>query len=185
MKKDCEDYTTFASTVNKYCERFQLNEITPDMFKCLIFLQGLTSMTEKEVHTRLLTKLEQDQKITLQSLAEECQHILNLRTDTAKIKERDVSNIHTIKNKPQGKKNKPFFKINPCYRRGKLHLSKDCPFKHKKCHTCGHKEHKFSHSRLGGGNYSKNKKQLQYTTEQATTEKIQRKYINICLNNKK
>ncbi len=65
-KKDCEDYTTFASTVNRYCERFQLNEITPDMFKCLIFIQGLTSPSEKEVCTRLLTKLEQDQKITLQ-----------------------------------------------------------------------------------------------------------------------
>ena len=31
MKKDCEDYTTFACTVNRYCERFLLNEITPDM----------------------------------------------------------------------------------------------------------------------------------------------------------
>ena len=61
MKKDCEDYTTFASTVNRYCERFQVNEITPDMFKCLIFIQGLTLPSEKEVHT----KLEQDQKITL------------------------------------------------------------------------------------------------------------------------
>ena len=59
-KKDCEDYTTFASRVNRYCERFKLNEITPDMFKCLIFVQGLTSPSEKEVRTRLLTKLEQD-----------------------------------------------------------------------------------------------------------------------------
>ena len=30
-KNDCEDYTTFASTVNRYCERFQLNEIIPDI----------------------------------------------------------------------------------------------------------------------------------------------------------
>ena len=58
IKKDCEDYTTFTSTVNRYCERLQLNEITLDMFKCLIFIQGLTSLSEKEVHTRLLTKLE-------------------------------------------------------------------------------------------------------------------------------
>ena len=103
-KKDCEDYMTFASTFNRYCERFQLNEITPDMFKCLIFIQGLTSSSEKEMRTRLLTKLEQDQKITLQSLAEGCQCILNLRADTTKIEERDISNIHSIK-KSQGKKN--------------------------------------------------------------------------------
>ena len=80
----------------KYCDRFQLNKITPDMFKYLIFIQGLTSPSEKEVRTRLLTKLEQDQNITLQSLAEECQHILNLRADTAKLEERDISNIYTI-----------------------------------------------------------------------------------------
>ena len=61
-KKDCEDYATFTSTVNRYRERFQLNEITPDMFKCLIFIQELTSHSEKEVRTRLITKLAQDQK---------------------------------------------------------------------------------------------------------------------------
>ena len=150
------------------------------MFKCLIFIQGLNLPSEKKVCTRLLTKLEQDQKIALQSLAEECQHILNLRADTTKIEEWDISNIHIIKNKPQGKKNKPFFKINPCYRCGELHLFKEYPFKYKKCHTCRCKGHKFSPCRLGVGNYSKDKKRVQYTTEQ-----ILRKYINICLNNKK
>ena len=104
-----EDYTPCANTVNRYSERFQLNEITPDMFKGLIFIQGLTSPSEKEVRTRLLTKMEEDQKITLQSLAEECQRILNLRADTANIEKRDISNIHTIKNKSQCNKNKSFF----------------------------------------------------------------------------
>ena len=131
-KKDCEDCTTIASTVNRYCEMFQLNEIILDMFKYLIFIQGLTSPCKKEVSTRLLIKLEQDQKITLQSLAEECQRILNLRADTEKIEERVISNIYSIKGKSQGKKNKPFFKINLCYGCGELHLFKDCPFKHKK-----------------------------------------------------
>ena len=62
-----EKYVDFIlpSTVNRYCERFQLNEITPDMFKCLIFIQRLISPSEKEVRTRLLTKLEQVQKINL------------------------------------------------------------------------------------------------------------------------
>ena len=40
----------------------------------------------------------------------------------------------------------------------------------KKCHIYGHKGHKFSHCRLGEGNYSKKKKWVQYTTEQTTTE---------------
>ena len=61
-KKDCEDYTTFAGTVNRYCEKFRLSEITPDMFKCLIFIQRLIPSFEKEIRIRLLAKLEQDQK---------------------------------------------------------------------------------------------------------------------------
>ena len=32
-KKDCEDYTIFAIAVNRYCERFQLNEITTEIFE--------------------------------------------------------------------------------------------------------------------------------------------------------
>ena len=47
-------------------------------------------------------KLEQDQKITLQNLVDECQLISNLRTDVAKIEEWDISHIHTVQNKPKG-----------------------------------------------------------------------------------
>ena len=38
---------------------------------------------------------------------------------------------------------------------------------------------------LEGDIFQKKKKRIQFTSEQATTEKVQRKYINICLNNKK
>ena len=37
---------------------------------------------------------------------------------------------------------------------------------------------------LDGEIIQKIKNPVQFTTEQATTEKVQRKYINICLNNK-
>ena len=153
------------------------------MFQCLIFIQGLTS-SKKEICTRFLAKLEQDQKITLQNLAEECQSILNLRADTAKIEEQDISNIHAIKKKLQGK-NKPYFKINLCYGCGELHLFKDCPFKHKKCFACGFKGHKFSHCRRKVKTMIKNNNLVQYTTEHATIKKGQRKYIHIHLKNKK
>ena len=42
--------------------KFRLNEIIPDMFKCLIFIQGLTSSSEKEIRTRLLARLQPDQQ---------------------------------------------------------------------------------------------------------------------------
>ena len=103
---------TFASIVNRECEKFRLSEITPDMFKCLIFIQGLTAPKDAEIKSRLRTKLEQDQKI-LQSLMDECQCILNSRADTAKIEEQDISHIHALQNKPKGRKNKPFIKSIP------------------------------------------------------------------------
>ena len=100
-KKENEDDTTFASIVNREFDKFRLSEITPGMFKCLIFVSK-----NAELRLRLLTKLEQDQKITLQNLADESQHILNLRADTVKIEEQDISHIHAVQNKPKGWKKK-------------------------------------------------------------------------------
>ena len=41
MKKQPEDYITFASAVNKECERFKFNDLNSDQLKCLIFICGL------------------------------------------------------------------------------------------------------------------------------------------------
>ena len=49
-------------TLRKRIMKTTHNEIIPVKFKCLIFVQGLTLPSEKEVRTRLLTKLGQDQK---------------------------------------------------------------------------------------------------------------------------
>ena len=130
-RKENADYTTFASIFNRECEKFRLSEITPDMFKCLIFVQDLTALTDAEIRSRLLTKLEQDQKITLQNLADVCQHILNLRADMVKIEDQDISHIHAVWNKPKGRKKETSFKSNPCFGCGELHLFKNCPFKNK------------------------------------------------------
>ena len=79
---------TFACIVSRECEKFKLSGITPALFKCLIFVQGLIALKDAEIRSRLLTKLEQDQKTSLQNLADECQRILDLRTDTAKIEKK-------------------------------------------------------------------------------------------------
>ena len=112
-KKENEDYTTFASIVNRECEKFKLSKITPDMFKCLIFVQGLTAPGDAEIRARLLTKLEQDQKITLQNLAEECQRILNLRSGTAKIEERTFLIFTKSKINQTVRKKKLLLKLTP------------------------------------------------------------------------
>ena len=62
------------------CERFKLKELTPDMFKGLIFVQGLTAPEDVEIRTRILSTLEQNPKISLQMVAEECKRIENPST---------------------------------------------------------------------------------------------------------
>lgn len=63
-----EDYITFASIVNKYCDNFRLSELSADNFKCLIYVQGLVSTKDAEMRRRILTKLESEQNLSLQKL---------------------------------------------------------------------------------------------------------------------
>lgn len=65
-RKEDVDYTTFASVVNKYCDDFKLAELSGNTFKCLIFVQGLISTKDTEIHRRVLIKLENEPDVTLQ-----------------------------------------------------------------------------------------------------------------------
>ena len=54
-QKSGEDYSTFTGIVNRGCERFKLKELTPNMFKCLIFVLGLTASGDCEIIIRILS----------------------------------------------------------------------------------------------------------------------------------
>ena len=64
--------------MNKLCNDFKLAELTADDFKCLIFAQGLVSAEDAEVRRRELTKLENEQGLSLQNLAEDCQREISV-----------------------------------------------------------------------------------------------------------
>ena len=66
VKDNQQDFLTFAASVNKLRNDFKLFELTADDFKCLIFAQGLVSAEDAEVRWRVLTKLENEQGLTLQ-----------------------------------------------------------------------------------------------------------------------
>ena len=74
------------------------------------------------------SELEQNPKIRLQLVAEECKLIENLRHDTAQIEKRDLLKINAIKQKQD--KEKSVRKINPCYCGGQIPY-KECPFRKK------------------------------------------------------
>ena len=71
----------FAASVNKLCNDFKLAELTADDLKSLTFAQGLVSTEDAEVRRWVLTKLENEQGLTLQKLAEDCQRVISVKCD--------------------------------------------------------------------------------------------------------
>ena len=65
FKDDQQYYLTFAATVNRHYYDFKLEDSTTDDFKCLIFAQGLASAEDAEIRRRVLTKLGNEQGLTL------------------------------------------------------------------------------------------------------------------------
>lgn len=51
--------------MNRGFEKFKLNELTPDKFKCLMLVQGLASNKGAAIRSRILAHLERDPKLTL------------------------------------------------------------------------------------------------------------------------
>ena len=57
------------------------------MFTCLIFVHGLRAPKDGEIRTRILSKLKQNIKISLQMGAKESEWLENHRHDTVRIEE--------------------------------------------------------------------------------------------------
>ena len=70
-KNSREDYSTVAGIVNRECEKFELKEFIPDMFKCLIFVQGLMAPEDDKIRTRILSKFKQNPKNNPQMVVKE------------------------------------------------------------------------------------------------------------------
>ena len=95
VKQEEEDFLTYAGRVNSQCELFKIKEIKEDMFKCLIFVLGLTSKNEKEIRSRFLSLIE---NVTLQKVTEECQKLMNIKRDDKSIENLEVAQIQRVKN---------------------------------------------------------------------------------------
>ena len=112
IKEEDEDFTMFTSIVNDQCEGFKLAELSPNNFKCLIFVQGLVLTKDAEIRRRVLNKLENEPNLTLQNLAEDCQRFINVQQDA-----KDIEVIGVLHIKKVGQENKLKRKNitpNPC-----------------------------------------------------------------------
>lgn len=159
QKDSSDDYFTYAGTVNEKCEEFKLQEVTADQFKCLLFVCGLNSSKDADVRTSLLSKIESSSpaaQMTLHSLAEECQRLLNLKKDTAMIEMAgNKSTVCALKQPTTSRttdhqqqsdthyQQQLDMPSSPCWRCGDMHYSKHCSYIQHECKSCrkiGHKE---------------------------------------------
>ncbi len=91
-----DDYLSYAGRVNHECERFYLQTLTEDQFKFLIFVAGLHSPDDSEIRSRLLVKLETDEKVTVQDLTGECNRLLKLRKDIMLVQQQPSIFLHIL-----------------------------------------------------------------------------------------
>ena len=82
---------------NKLCNNFKLAELTADDLKCLIYAHNLVLAEDAEVRRRVLTKLENEQEMTLQKFEEDCQREISVKYDSKSIEESGVAQIRKIR----------------------------------------------------------------------------------------
>ncbi|XP_055542744.1 uncharacterized protein K02A2.6-like [Wyeomyia smithii] len=147
-KNEADDFSSYAASVNKHCEAFQLTKLTDDQFKALRFVCGLQSPRDADIRTRLIGKLEAEEhappadgtKLTLENLVEECHRFNSLKQDT-KLVEKPVpekSVVNAVSTKPAKKKQPK----SPCWFCGDLHFVKECSYQDHNCNKCKRKGHK-------------------------------------------
>ncbi|XP_055614966.1 uncharacterized protein K02A2.6-like [Toxorhynchites rutilus septentrionalis] len=157
-KQATKDYKTCACRVNKLCVEFELGKLSEDQFKCLVFVCGLKAESDAEVRTRLLSRIEERNDITLEQISDECQRLLNLRHDTAMIeaassstavqavrrKQFDGKHSRAGRGSPESRSSnqRGAAPAAPCWNCGAMHYSRDCPFIRHRCKDCGQVGHK-------------------------------------------
>lgn len=209
MKKQCEDYITFASVVNKEVERFNFKELKVDQFKCLIFICGLQA-SDKDIRTRLLMKLESDADITLPKITAECKRLLDLKSDSDLITPKSsttlVPQVTKISKKSTQRNQSKSFQSNtnthnsdknkppkrPCWLCGDVHWVRDCSYAKRTCKDCGKMGHKegfcdYDRSKHAKSNLHPKKPTYKSKGLFATSKKeiaSRRKFICVKINNR-
>ncbi|RTG86516.1 uncharacterized protein DC041_0012206, partial [Schistosoma bovis] len=91
---------SYDKQINLQAERFKLKVLASDQFKCLLFISGLNFPVDADVCMKLLSRMEHDDEMMLQTITTECQRLINLNQDAAvpETKSAAPSNsVHAVK----------------------------------------------------------------------------------------
>ncbi|XP_062704672.1 uncharacterized protein K02A2.6-like [Aedes albopictus] len=203
-KNEADDFVTYAGIVNRQCEEFELQKLSVNQFKSLVFICGLKSAKDTDVRTRLLSKLESDTADTnIEGLVTECQRLSNLKHDTALVEKKHSSSavqaVRQFKKQGQKQSNATIPDGNgklppsPCWQCGAMHFVKDCQFSKHMCKQCGRMGHKEGYCNCSSKasaststvdkKISKKDKKLQMKTIQSVKHiRSRRRYVTVIFN---
>ncbi|CAH8287790.1 unnamed protein product, partial [Schistosoma mattheei] len=102
---------------------------------------------------KLLSRMEHDDEMTLQTITTECQRLINLKQDTAMLETKSAApsnSVHAVKTgqRQNSTKSHKYYSKTPkpatkCWYCGAWHFSRFCRFRNHRCTICnkvGHKE---------------------------------------------
>ena len=138
-----EDYSSFSAKVNRMCEQAQLDKMTMEDFKCLIFVSGLKGPAHADICTRLLRRLEVQDGGTLSDLTREFDIITKLQVDSNIVsRPTPIVSAVEVKQRKKNNRNLPSKETGEASTRGacficgsQQHFRKDCP---KRANHSGH-----------------------------------------------
>ncbi|XP_062713141.1 uncharacterized protein K02A2.6-like [Aedes albopictus] len=154
VKSETDDIISYGGKVNRACEEFEFQDLKIDQFKCLIFVCGLKAPRYADIRARLLSRIEgetPEAPVTIQTLIDEFQRLVNLKSDTTMIEHPSSSkqSVHSVSEKKPKPGNRPprteskSSPRTPCWQCGQMHYVRDCSFSDHLCKVCnriGHKE---------------------------------------------
>ncbi|XP_065076057.1 uncharacterized protein K02A2.6-like [Ochlerotatus camptorhynchus] len=138
LKSEADDIITYGGNVNRACAEFEFQNLKIDHFKCLIFVCGLKAPRYADILARLLSRIEgetADAPVTIQTLIDELQRLVNIKSDTTMIEHPSSSknSVHSISEKKPGNQHRPLKTESmstprtPCWQCGQMHYVRDCP----------------------------------------------------------